>query len=307
MSTPSFPPASPVLSRREFLRTSAVLAGAVSLVRAAPAAEPITDIHQHKSYSGRPDDKLLQHQAAMGATTTVILAGGGNPKSVSALNAEVLEFVRAHPKRVYFFANARTDRPDARAEVEKYLKLGAIGIGEQKTNVPCDSRYVEILAELARDHGVPMLMHFQHEAFNTGFERFHKILEKFPTVNFIGHAQAWWGNIDKNHDQKVNYPTGKVTPGGITDRLLADYPNMWADLSAGSGNNAFVRDEEQGRGFIERHQDKLLFGTDCSDAIGQGAGCIGARQIAVIRRLAPSKAVERKVLHGNARKLLGIG
>ncbi|MEY4939348.1 MAG: hypothetical protein RIQ93_1083 [Verrucomicrobiota bacterium] len=297
-----------VISRRKFLRASTLLLGAASLPRATAAAagEPIIDIHQHQNYSGRSDDRLLAHQAAMGVTTTVLLAGGGNATSVSALNAQVREFVRAHPKRFHYFANARTDRPDARQEVEKYLKLGAIGIGEQKTEVPCDSRYIEIMAELAGEYNVPMLMHFQHEVYNTGFERFHKVLEKFPKVNFIGHAQAWWGNIDKNHPQKVSYPAGKVTPGGITDRLLSDYPNIWGDLSAGSGNNAFLRDEDHARGFLERHQDKLLFGTDCSDAVGRGPGCSGGRQIETIRRLSPTKAIARKLLYDNARRLLKI-
>ena len=52
------------------------------------------------------------------------------------------------------------------------------------------------------------------------------MLEKFPTVRFIGHAQTWWGNIDRSHDQAVMYPKTKVSPGGITDRLLSDYPNL---------------------------------------------------------------------------------
>jgi hypothetical protein len=43
-------------------------------------------------------------------------------------------------------------------------------------------------------------------------------------VKFIGHAQAWWAHIDKNHKSGSNYPKGLETPGGITDRLLSDYP-----------------------------------------------------------------------------------
>ncbi|MBI4622587.1 MAG: hypothetical protein HY736_05100 [Verrucomicrobia bacterium] len=158
-----------VLSRRQFLRTSGVLLGSAWVVQStravSAAAEPVIDIHQHHRYVGRPDDNLLLHQAAIGITTTVLLPGGdgtGNPSSSMSLNAEVLECVRAHPGRFYFFANARADLPDARQEVEKYLKLGAIGIGEQKSLVPCDSRYMEILAELAQEYGVPMLMHFEH-------------------------------------------------------------------------------------------------------------------------------------------------
>src|SRR5213079_2320345 len=123
-------------------------------------------------------------------------------------------------------------------------------------------------------------------------ENMHKMLEKFPKVNFIGHAQTWWGNVDKKLDQKVLYPATKVTPGGITDRLLSDYPNMFADSSAGSGLNFFTRDEEHARGFLERHQDKIMFGSDCNDTIGRGLGCQGAQILAWIRKLAPNKAAE---------------
>jgi predicted TIM-barrel fold metal-dependent hydrolase len=223
-----------------------------------------------------------------------------------SLNEAVLEFVRAHPKQFHFFANARADAPDARQEVEKYLKLGAIGIGEQKSKVPCDSRHMEILAELAGEYDVPMLMHFEHGMYNTGIERFPTMLRKFPRVKFIGHAQEWWGNIDRNHDPKANYPKGKVTPGGLTDRLLADYPNLWGDLAANSGSNALMRDEDHAREFLTRHQDKLMFGSDCTDQTGRGPICIGARQLATIRRLAPTKSIERKLLYENARKLLRI-
>src|SRR5205814_7615372 len=153
-------------------------------------------------------------------------------------------------------------------------------------------------------HGVPVLMHFQHEAYNLGFERFHKMLEKFPTVNFIGHAQTWWGNIDKNHQQAVMYPKGPVTPGGMTDRLLADYPNAYGDLSAGSGLNALLRDENNARDFLKRHQDKLLYGSDCNDREGSGPKCQGSQTIAAIRGLSPDKSIERKLLYNNAKKLL---
>jgi predicted TIM-barrel fold metal-dependent hydrolase len=153
---------------------------------------------------------------------------------------------------------------------------------------------------------VPILLHFQHRRYNLGFERFHAMLEKFPKTNFIGHAQTWWGNIDKNHDQTQMYPKGPVAPGGLTDRYLRDYPNMYADLSAGSGLNALTRDEDHTRGFFERHQDKLIYGSDCADRFGHGKECQGAQTIATIRRLASSTAIERKLLFENARKLFRL-
>ena len=89
---------------------------------------------------------------------------------------------------------------------------------------------------------MPVLMHWQFGMYNHGFDRFFRVLEKFPDVNFVGHAQTWWGNIDQNHmDQAVMYPKGPVTRGGLTDRYLSDYANMYGDLSAGSGLNALTR------------------------------------------------------------------
>jgi predicted TIM-barrel fold metal-dependent hydrolase len=153
---------------------------------------------------------------------------------------------------------------------------------------------------------VPVVLHFEHEKYNFHIERFYKILEKFPKVNFIGHAQTWWGNIDKNHNQTVMYPKGKVTPGGISDRYLSGYANMYADLSAGSGQNALTRDEEHARGFLDRHQDKLLFGSDCSDWVGEGEKCSGATTLSILRRLAPSPQILKKLLHDNATRIMRI-
>ncbi|HYH57205.1 MAG TPA: amidohydrolase family protein, partial [Anseongella sp.] len=119
--------------------------------------------------------------------------------------------------------------------------------------------------------------------------------------------QTWWANIDKNHlDQKILYPKTKVTGGGLTDRLLSDYPNMYGDLSAGSGLNSLLRDDDHARKFLKRHQDKLLYGSDCNDAAGQGEKCSGAGTIEAIRRLSPSRKVERKILYRNAKKLFRL-
>jgi len=131
-------------------------------------------------------------------------------------------------------------------------------------------------------------------------------LKKFPEVNFIGHAQTWWGHVDRNHDETLMYPKGKVTAGGVTDRLLKEFPNMYGDLSAGSGLNFLTRDEDHARAFLARHQDQLMFGTDCNDPFGKGPGCQGAQTLEAVRRLTEGKAMERKILFGNAKRVLRL-
>lgn len=298
-------------SRRDFLGALSVLtAGAAFGAEGTSApAEPIIDIHQHTNYAGRTDEQLVMHQRTMGVTTTILLPAGKwyGLDAQCGGNDTVINLASRFPKgQYYFFANEIPYLTSAKEEITTYLKRGAIGIGEQKFRVLSDSAYLSKIAEIAREFKVPILLHFQATDYNLEIQRFHKTLEKFPDVNFIGHAQTFWGNIDKEHKQEVMYPTGKVTPGGITDRLLSDYPNMYGDMSAGSGLNAITRDEDHYRGFMERHQDKLMFGSDCDDVAGSGKACSGSQTIAAIRRLAPSEEIRTKLLSGNAKKLLRI-
>ncbi|PWU20847.1 MAG: amidohydrolase, partial [Verrucomicrobia bacterium] len=281
------------LSRREFLTASALLAAAATLPGCKTPADEhesdiIIDIHQHVAYMGRTDEALLAHQITMGVSKTILLPAGRPVVSAAthdgasnglearcAGNEACYRFARMHRRNYLFGANEVPDLPDAIVEIEKYLKRGGVIIAEQKFGVECDSAGMQRVYELAAHYRVPVLMHWQYKRFNYGLERFYKMLEKYPNTTFIGHAQTWWANIDKNNkdDQTNLYPKGKVAAGGITDRYLSDYPNIYGDLSAGSGLNAMTRDEDHARGFLERHQDKLVYGSDCNDSVGSGTAC----------------------------------
>lgn len=322
-------------SRRQFLAAAALAAAGAPLLSASnsPAPdEPIIDIHQHTNYGGkrdkndhwkqiapaRSDAELIQHQHNMGVTRTILLPAGtpcirpsthdgmSNGLEGTCTGSEACyTLAKEHPDQFWFGSNEVPDLPDAPKAIEKYLKLGAVVIAEQKFGVECDSPEMQDLYRLAADYKVPILMHWQYGMYNYGYTRFGKMLEKFPKTTFVGHAQTFWANIDKNNvdNPKQLYPKGKVTPGGLTDRYLTDYPNFIGDLSAGSGNNALERDPEHSRGFLERHQDQLVFGSDCPDRVGRGPICTGWATIQAVRRLAPSKAIERKLLYENAKRI----
>ena len=320
----------PIPSRRQFLATTASGLLACSHSSSAISSglqtqdvsrEPIIDIHQHTTYRQRSNATLAAHQRAMGVTRTILLPSGsavqrpstgdGKQNGLGGVgaggNATVVEMAREYADEFVFGSNEVTDLPEARDAIEKQLKAGAVIIGEQKFAVACDSRESQILYALAADYQVPILLHFQHGAYNLGFEFFEKMLQKFPKTNFIGHAQTWWANIDANHkDQTVLYPRGRVTSGGMTDKLLSDYPNVYADMSAGSGLNALERDEDHARGFLERHQNKILYGSDCDDHAGVAPKCQGAKTIAAVRRLSPNKSIERKILFENSKRLFRL-
>jgi predicted TIM-barrel fold metal-dependent hydrolase len=310
------------MRRRDFLKGTWALGGLAICGGGAaqPSPDPVIDIHQHLNYSGRPDAALLAHQRAMGVTTTILLPAGRPMRSASthdgssnALQAQALgndachRFAGEHAGAYAFGANEVPDAQGAPAEIARWLRRGAKVIGEQKFGLACDAAEMQAIYALAREHRVPVLMHWQFGRYNHGFERFHRMLEKYHDVAFIGHAQTWWANIDARHsDQAELYPRGPVTPGGLTDRYLTEYPNMYGDLSAGSGLNALTRDEGLTRDFLARHRRKLLYGSDCSDHAGSGPTCQGAQTMAVIRRLAPGREAERQLLFENARALFGL-
>ena len=77
----------------------------------------------------------------MGITKTVLLPAGSKYGLAANCggNDTVVAIARANPKKYVFFANELPDIPETRRCIEKYLKLGAIGIGEQK--VPCGLRF----------------------------------------------------------------------------------------------------------------------------------------------------------------------
>jgi predicted TIM-barrel fold metal-dependent hydrolase len=294
------------INRRQFLALASSWAASIPVT--LKALESIIDIHQHTNYAGRSNEDLVAHQRTMGITKTVLLPAGSKYglDAKAGGNDSVVALAHQYPHEFVFFANELPDIPETRNVLRKDLASGAIGIGEQKFHVDCDSQDIQTVAEIARQFDVPVLMHFQQGVYNMGIERFHKVLEKFSGVSFIGHAQTWWGNIDRNHDQTIMYPKTPVAPGGITDRLLSDYPNMYGDLSAGSGLNSMTRDEDHAREFLARHQDKLMFGSDCDDSVGRGEACTGASILAAVRRLAPNQDAIRKMFHSNASRILKI-
>ncbi len=313
------------MKRRQFIRYAAASAAApllVSDISKSVAAEKeaeleIIDIHQHVNFHGRMNEALVAHQRTMGVSKTVLLPAGSQIMSASThqgksngLAARVFgteasaRLAAAHPDEFIYFTNEVPDLEGAKAELEKWLERGARGIGEMKYGMDCDSEPMQMVYQIARHYDVPVLLHFQHEKYNMGFDRFYKMLEKYPEVNFFGHAQTWWGNIDKSHQQEEMYPKGPVTPGGLTDKYLSDYPNMFGDLSAGSGRNALTRDEEHAAAFLEKHQDKLCYGTDCADPEGSGEKCSGSQTQAIVKRLLTDPVAQRKVFSSNARRVI---
>jgi len=170
---------------------------------------------------------------------------------------------------------------------------------------------------LAAERNVPVTIHFQEISqpgsvgtYNTGLKKFDAVLKAFPRTKFFGHADAFWANVSADYAEETAYPTGRIKPGGVTDRLLTDYANLYADMSANSCNNFLNRDPAFAAGFLERHQDKLMFGSDCPCLDGRGGGaannrCVARATLTALKTLA-SPGVFRKITWENANRLLTL-
>src|SRR5690349_9243153 len=177
------PPLEARCSLREFLVRTAglLLTGNLATASDQPIIdEPIIDIHQHTNYAGRTDEQLIAHQKAMGVTMTILLPAGRfyGLDAQCGGNDTVVALARKYPRSFKYFANEVADHPDALKVIRSHLRHGAIGIGEQKFRVACDSVYLERIAGLAEEFNVPILMHIQHDRYNTGLKNMHRTLEK---------------------------------------------------------------------------------------------------------------------------------
>jgi uncharacterized protein len=310
------------LNRREFLETVTAAAVMPAVGRQAATApewgSPVFDLHFHL----RPQPASnLAHLDGAGVTKANLLTRSAALEQVKALQA-------AAPNRFTWFSSYDVTKADAEQVLTQAVKDGAQGFGEMKFHVAADGPELRRMYALAAELRVPILVHFQevdHFAnegtWSTGFAKtFDSVLKAYPKTTFIGHADAFWANVSADYHNEAAYPAGPIKRGGLTDKWLGDHPNLFGDMSANSCNNAMSRDPEFTADFVKRHQDKLLFGSDCGCSDGHGGGvsqnnnpaatrmsgkCVARETLTVLKRAASRDAFQ-KIVWGNAHKLLTI-
>ncbi|MGI5172779.1 hypothetical protein H0R92_04145 [Treponema sp. OMZ 840] len=192
-------------------------------------------------------------------------------------NKDAYRCCMEHPDTIgWWFCNIDprwlTNNPQADLSliIEYYKSLGAKGIGEFTANLPVDDPMMQNVFYHAQKCNMPVLFHVGKQGDDygmvddLGLPKIEATLQKFPKLKLIGHSHKWWSEIsgDCTWENRGGNPVGPVVPGGRVVELMRTYPNMLADLSAGSGENAIMRDPEFGYTFLEEFQDKLFFGVD---------------------------------------------
>lgn len=198
----------------------------------------------------------------------------------------------------------------------EYKERGCKGMGEVTANMFFDDPMVVNLMKQCGEANLPVLFHAAHCIGGTyglvddaGLPRLERLLQAAPDTVFCAHGPAFWSEISADVDDSTRggYPKGSVAMPGRAAELLDRYPNLYVDLSAHSGYNALTRTPEYGLKFLDRFQDKLLFGTDILSAdMGEEAvPIIGfMRDIREDGRI--SEDAYGKIMHRNAARLLRL-
>jgi hypothetical protein len=207
-----------------------------------------------------------------------VLLPGVNPECEYApqSNEEIIE-VAERTGRFIPFCNidprALTNSPwSPLGDILKFYRdKGCKGIGEVCANLPFMDPLVQNLFKGAEETGIPLTFHISPSiGWNyglydePGLPQLEMSLQRFPKLKFFGHSQAFWAEVARleTPGERTGYPTSPVKEEGVIPKLMRKYPNLYGDLSAGSGCNALKRDTKYAVRFLDEFQDRLLFGTD---------------------------------------------
>ena len=184
-----------------------------------------------------------------------------------------------YPKRFVLGYCPYPGKPSAPQLFEAAYHMHGVRVcGEWKFRLPFDDPRCLELYKTAGRLRCPVVLHldvpyrvhpqtgeqtYQPLWFGGTVENLERALRACPETAFIGHAPGFWREISGDADAAATgYPTGPVMPGGRLVRLLDTYPNLMADLSAGSGLRALARDPVHAYDFLCKYASRLLFARD---------------------------------------------
>ncbi len=282
------------------------------------------DIHTHvlTVWGEKPltAEMLLKKMAELGIERFAILPIIGPEGSYLYSGSEdVLKIYRRHPDKVIPFCNIDPRAGDNSSDtdfsflINRYKKAGCKGVGEVTANIYIDSPLCINLFRQCGRAGLPVLFHLYNKIGGSyglvddmHLPRLEKALKECPETIFIGHAMAFWSEIsgDVSEDTRAGYPKGLVKSPGRLQELLKKYPNLYGDLSAGSGYNAITRDMEYGYKFLKEFHKQLLFGTDLCHVVQETPIVDYFREI--LKKGIISASVYDYITRKNAERILNL-
>jgi len=256
----------------------------------------IIDAHTHvyawpKITSPKRDDGMtfysmerqIEFMDSLGIDKAVILplTNAEAPAEPQSLG-EVLYIRDQYPGRFIPYCNIDPRLPKEPSQITKddfvdllvqYREAGCYGLGELTARIPWYHPSLQSMLAACEEVGFPVIFHSITSDVDSygviddiGLPGLEYTLRRFPNLNIVGHSPGFWSEItgDVTHDEKNSYAMRPVAPGGAVVRLMRQYPNLYGDLSAGSGFKALARDPEFAFEFIAEFSDRLFFGLDCN-------------------------------------------
>ena len=240
---------------------------------------------------------------------------------VQTTNGSCKELAELYPDRFLWACNVdpRSMGNDPHADLSvllnHYKSLGARSIGELTVNLYADDLFVDNLFYHAAQCDLPVTIHVGTQigkcygiVDDLGLPRIEKMLKKHPDLKLIGHSQPFWAELGTNVTEanRNRWPTGKVEEGRVA-RLMREYPNLYCDLSAGSGCNAMTRDPEYTAKFVEEFSDRILYGCDiCQPATEKHLERLDSFLDQMVEDGMISEKSYYKIVRGNAIRLLKL-
>ncbi len=212
----------------------------------------------------------------------------------------LVPFYAPHPKRDHAL-----DRLKAAIEIH-----GVRGVGEWKFRVPLDDPDGIRIWRYAGEQKMPVIIHMDAPRLppndpngwleswygGTG-DHLEQALRQAPETIVLGHGPGFWRYVTgKEPEIKAMYLNGPedFAEGGRLLQWLETYPNLYCDLSAGSGRRALACFPDGGRGFLTTYQDRALFARDYFDSSLRDH----------LDSLELPESVMTKILGGNAQRLV---
>lgn len=250
----------------------------------------IIDAHNHPDWHHHNLPRFLDNMAQCGIDRTWLLsweapADECDPVYIQVTHsgpegpipfANCLRYQVAAPEKFVLGYAPDPRRPEAIDRLQAMVDLYGVQVyGELKLRMMYDNPDALRMFRFCGTHGLPVVVHIDYE-FNTGrayprpswwygggIEALERAVRACPGTAFVGHAPGFWAHISGDDQfDRAPYPKGPVLPGGKVVEMLRRYPNLYADLSAGSGLNALQRDPVFATDLILEFQDRLLYARD---------------------------------------------
>ncbi len=253
----------------------------------------LIDAHNHPNWHGFDAKKILQNMDDQGIDKMWLFSWevpeneySPNyhavlpPDGVGIPFKDVLAVSSVAPERFVLGYMPHPKRPDAIDRLKAAVEIHGVKVAsELKVRLSFDDPDALRLYEYCGEAKLPITIHLDYPIdhgngsyprpnwwYGGSIESLERAVNCCPKTIFIGHAPGFWAHLSADDQfSTVSYPEGPILPGGKITTMLRKYPNLYADLSAGSGLRALQRDFEFSRKFLTEFQDRLLFGRDYFD------------------------------------------